>query len=191
MERVGLRDRPGQFFVVCRLLGEVRLLDGNDQEFSVPVSLVKSKDTRPKTVARREHVARREKKLVVDFSTYAEFINFLLEHRSRVHIYFGGRDCVKDSICDRYLGITGEELDPRFIFHEPDYSWAAAKSRVIFPMAPDNIKTPSLRRKEIGRDQEYISNVKFSWFLIEEHGFRVTRQYLRDEEGHKLCVETR
>jgi hypothetical protein len=41
MERIGLQDRPGQFFVVSRALGRIQLLDEQDQEFSVPLNLVK------------------------------------------------------------------------------------------------------------------------------------------------------
>lgn len=181
MERVSLQDRPGLFFVVNRTPFSVRLLDG-EREFSVPADLVKVPSS-------KSVVKRRQYQFSTELSLCTEFVSHLLAHRDHVHIYFSGREGIKQRIYDKYLEITGEELPLRCIITEPESCWLAPKAMIVFPACSPEIKTPSAKHKNICRTYyEHINNVNFAWFLIERHGFRATREYMI--EGGKRCAVT-
>jgi len=182
-ERVQLRDRPGSFFVVCRVLNQVRLLDASDREFTVAADQVVTRS--PLRQAARS-VQKRIIAQTAEYAQYGELIEHLLSHREQVHIYFYGWGRARERIQDRYLELTGEELPEHLVYHEPESSWEAPKASIMMPTPPHKFLTP---RPVRSTDRGCImQDLKFTWFLIATHGFRVTRKYLLNEEGRRCPV---
>lgn len=192
MERVQLTDRPGSFFVVCRLLGQVRLLDAEDKEFTVHADQV----VKEKVVIKPRKVGLSSSaKPTTDFSQYAEFISFLVARRGEVSIYFSGKQVARTKIMNRYLELTGEELGEEFIFKvgEEAHSWDAPRAIISFPIElPNTVLLPAERNSTAKNGLRHrISNVNFAWHLIEHHGFRANVRMSEEEKNARRHASQR
>lgn len=181
-EYVSLVDRPGRYFVVSRVLGRLQLLGPGDEELSVSLDQVRvslvGKPTRGD-----DGKPMRDAVKTTDFSQYGEFIAWLVAHRERVYFSLEAQEHLKPEVCDKYLELAGEELDPERILTKPKFTsqgtkcWWALGVYIIFPGIPDTMLTPSPRRvipwNRVSGTYQNLSCVKFFWHLVEHYDFRV------------------
>ena len=185
VERVQLVGRPGNFFVVARALGRVQLLGPNDEELSVTPDQVKPA-AEPVEKAPRA-IGPRSPKEPRDFSQYGGLLRWLYAHREHVYFSIGCPECQVARVCDRYLDMTGEELNPEWILLRPlktkagKRNWNSYTWEMAFPALPAGTLVPSAVRGIVHwaagnfRYQE-MSNNDFTWYLFEHHGFRIRRR---------------
>jgi hypothetical protein len=183
-EYVQLVDRPGRFFVVSRALGRVQLLGPDDEELSVGADQVKK--ATPAT--KRSQVIRAPQPAVIrDFAQYGDLVKWLITHRDHVYFHVCCPEELVPRICDRYLDLTGEELNPSFISRrqlvsrEGKKNWNAASMEVVFPKLPPGTLAPSpVRIQSMWCEgpfrYEELACSAFIWYLFEHHGFRIIRR---------------
>jgi len=168
---VYLASRPGRFYVASDNFGKVHLVpeDGSADLYVDPSDVITAKEL-------IDHLRNMRSK-PSDFSEFQPFINHLLAHRNRVYFHVHGHEETKTRFFDRYLDVTGVNLeDSVYCLNGSEYAWKDYSVDIAFPDIPEGMNAPGAvypSDKSRNIACATLSNLKLFWFLIEQHGFRI------------------